>query len=34
MLNQDNFWQHNKAVLLFALVALTMSLWFPIMRGY
>ncbi|MDB9753424.1 branched-chain amino acid ABC transporter permease [Oceanospirillaceae bacterium] len=34
MLNQDNFWQHNKAVLLFALVALTMPLWFPIMGGY
>ena len=34
MITQNNFWQHNKAVLMFALVALTMPLWFPLMGGY
>ncbi|MDC1507308.1 branched-chain amino acid ABC transporter permease, partial [Oceanospirillaceae bacterium] len=34
MITQNNFWQHNKAVLIFALVALTMPLWFPLMGGY
>jgi len=34
MNNQQNFWQINKAVLLFALVALTMPLWFPLINGY
>ena len=34
MINQQNFWQQNKAVLMFALVALTMPLWFPLIGGY
>ncbi|MDB9904941.1 branched-chain amino acid ABC transporter permease [Oceanospirillaceae bacterium] len=34
MITQNNFWQHNKAVFIFALVALTMPLWFPLMGGY
>jgi ABC-type branched-subunit amino acid transport system permease subunit len=34
MTKQANFWQYNKAVLVFALIALTMPFWFPIMGGY
>jgi len=34
MHNQQSFWQLNKAVILFALVALTMPLWFPLINGY
>ena len=34
MHNQQSFWQLNKAVVLFALVALTMPLWFPLINGY
>ncbi|MDC9720246.1 MAG: branched-chain amino acid ABC transporter permease [Gammaproteobacteria bacterium] len=34
MNNQLSFWQLNKAVILFAVVALTMPLWFPLINGY
>ena len=34
MNQQASFWQHNRMVLMFALVALTMPLWFPFIGGY
>jgi ABC-type branched-subunit amino acid transport system permease subunit len=34
MNQQASFWQHNRMVLMFAAVALTMPLWFPFIGGY
>ena len=34
MTTQQNFLERNRSVLIFALIALTMPLWFPIIGGY
>ena len=31
---QQSFLERNRSVLIFALIALTMPLWFPIIGGY